>query len=264
MKTFYLTVASFCIKIQFFPTVRIYFQQRLIYDVKEMYKQNLQNSSFKIPDYTISIFDSVPKMLVKKTAYKTSLYIGMYEMNKNSSLRTTYLISRNQFQMILYTVIQNLLARQRGFILHASASLVKNKAFLFVGPPNAGKSTAMSLLHPYFPALADDSVILRKEHNTYFCYQTPFIEKNYWIKKRVRRYNISKLCFLRKTTSFAIKKIANKAMLITRIGKQLWTTNTWRTNQMTTLCEFVNTFDEFYWLSFAPDIKKMRRFITGI
>lgn len=76
-----------------------------------------------------------------------------------------------------------LLADNKGFILRSSAANFNEKAYLFLGKSGAGKFTIMKLLNGKYSALADDDVIVKKESYNYYLYQSPFLEKEWWIKK---------------------------------------------------------------------------------
>ena len=77
----------------------------------------------------------------------------------------------------------------------------------------AGKSTVIKLLRFHHPAQADDNVIIKKERITpYFFYQTPFIEKEWWVNPS--KYQINKIFFLRKARYTRIEKNRGEKIFI--------------------------------------------------
>jgi len=72
---------------------------------------------------------------------------------------------------ILHTL---LLARQGGFLLHASSAIRNGKAFLFSGVSGAGKTTISRLAPPDATLLTDEVSYVRREGNRYMAYGTPF------------------------------------------------------------------------------------------
>ncbi|MEO0185730.1 MAG: hypothetical protein ABIL20_08045, partial [candidate division WOR-3 bacterium] len=61
-----------------------------------------------------------------------------------------------------------------------------------------GKSTAMTLLSKKFLPVASDTVIIKKEKKEFYVYQTPFLEKDDWVKKDKKKYPLGKIFFLKK------------------------------------------------------------------
>jgi hypothetical protein len=157
-----------------------------------------------------------------------------------------------------------LLLKNRGFILHSSASISEDEAFVFVGSSGAGKSTSAKLLKEEYPRLNDDKSIIRKVNNNYFCYQNSFREKYEYRKNPeidARGYKVSKLFFLRKSNDFKMEKIADKDLVLKKILKQVLNSGQ---IPIGNAMKFVSSFDNFYYLYFAKDKKRMIRFFKSI
>ena len=73
---------------------------------------------------------------------------------------------------ILHTL---LLAREGGFLLHASSASVGGRAVLFAGVSGAGKTTMARLAPPSATLLTDEVSYVRKLPEGYFAYGTPFV-----------------------------------------------------------------------------------------
>jgi hypothetical protein len=72
---------------------------------------------------------------------------------------------------IVHTLI---LARQGGFLVHASSAIRDGKAFLFSGVSGAGKTTISRLAPPDATLLTDEISYVRREGNRYVAFGTPF------------------------------------------------------------------------------------------
>jgi hypothetical protein len=83
-------------------------------------------------------------------------------------------ISPYSLDSVLRIVHTLLLARQGGFLLHASSAIRNGRAFLFTGESGAGKTTMMRLAPPDAALLTDEiSYVIRRE-GVYFAVGTPF------------------------------------------------------------------------------------------
>ena len=71
---------------------------------------------------------------------------------------------------IVHTLV---LAREGGFLVHASSAVRNGKAFLFAGVSGAGKTT-ISRLARDANVLTDEISYVRKEADGYYAYGTPF------------------------------------------------------------------------------------------
>jgi len=72
---------------------------------------------------------------------------------------------------IVHTI---LLAREHGFLLHASSVVRNGRAFLFTGPSGAGKTTIARLAPPDATVLTDEISYVRRVGDRYMAYGTPF------------------------------------------------------------------------------------------
>jgi hypothetical protein len=72
---------------------------------------------------------------------------------------------------IVHTLV---LAKQGGFLLHAASAIRNGKAFLFAGVSGAGKTTISRLAPPDATLLTDEISYVRKQHDGYVAYGTPF------------------------------------------------------------------------------------------
>jgi hypothetical protein len=199
----YLQIAGFVIKIIFkrvkdFPII-------IENEFKNFIKKNF--SGFLInegrADFIIQIDPYKHFSALQK---KIGEFLFFIKKRTRRKIITFSHISQHQFRLILSLILNELL-KNKGFILHASAVAFQNKAYIFMGQPGAGKSTIMKLLSKKFNPIADDSIIIKKENGSYFAYQTPFMEKEYWIRREKEKYEIGGMFFLKKSRRIKIEKI---------------------------------------------------------
>ena len=72
---------------------------------------------------------------------------------------------------IVHTLV---LAREGGFLVHASSAIRNGRAFLFAGLSGAGKTTISRLAPPDANVLTDEISYVRKEADGYVAFGTPF------------------------------------------------------------------------------------------
>lgn len=255
----FLNIAGFNIKINFESTEWKFALKLKENEINKFWKGFISIKPGKI-DFTINFIErSYLEVIYKKKEKKQ--FMSLYEEKNNKEINTFYQISIFQFQVILRLIINRLLTNN-GFILHGSASNINGRAFLFTGNNGAGKSTTMKLLKSYYPALADDTVIIKKENNDYYLYQTPFIEKEWWVKKNSQKLPLGKVYFLKKESFFKEEIIKEKGLLFEKIIKQFWTEEDEFISRKTKLIyKFTHNFNNFYYLYFAKNKRKLLNYI---
>jgi energy-coupling factor transporter ATP-binding protein EcfA2 len=67
-----------------------------------------------------------------------------------------------------------LLARENGFLAHASSAVRNGRAFLFAGVSGSGKTTMASLAPADVALLTDEISYVTRQGNEYFAFGTPF------------------------------------------------------------------------------------------
>ncbi len=257
MDTIYLSIAGLYIKVVFEPLKIAFFRNRIIRKIKSIYRGFILSHIPTKSDIVIHLTEPYHHFITKKIKGEDYYFSYLFKTQNENTLYTTYDINLHQFSHLVLNTIQKKLGHDSGFLLHSSASNVKNNAFLFTGPSGAGKSTIISLLNSTFPALSDDLSIIKKEGNDFVYYQTPFIEKNEWIKKSKKMYTIGKLFFIRKSKEFKVRKIKSKKIVIYELTKQLRIENRTLNSSVSNLLSFIQNFDEYYVLYFAKDRKKL-------
>lgn len=253
-----LNIAGFFFRINFKKTEWQFALNKLRNEIIDYLAGFMVDNKAKF-DYTINIEEQTTLLLNKKSPGK--YFLNFFNKNKKRSITTFYQIGFLQFQTILREAIIELLSDDQGFILHGSAVGNNEGAYVFTGKNGAGKSTAMTLLNKKYLALADDTVIIKKEKDGYFLYQTPFIEKNYWVKKTGRKYLLKAVFFVKKSTDFKINDITDKQQILKKIINQFWTSEEFYKKQMKSLLDFVDNFNRFHYLYFAKDEDKLTKLL---
>jgi hypothetical protein len=97
-----------------------------------------------------------------------------------------------------------LLARAGGVLLHASAVVVRGRAWVFSGPSGSGKTT-IAQLAGIRPVLNDETIALRPGPRAYSAHATPFYGSGGpGMARANRRAPLGGLCFLRKPSASRI------------------------------------------------------------
>ena len=251
-KNITLSIADFNISLNFFQTERAYMRIKWIGEILTYYKDFIDMKNPKRIDYSINFIVNERADIIfdNKTQRR---FINFYESESETKLTTYYQIGIYQFQIIIINILHNLLSKNDGFLLHASANKFNRQAALFLGDHGSGKSTIMKMLNSKYPALADDSAIVRKESNNYYFFQTPLIEKENWFKRESVEYKIKNIFFLRKANFYKIEKVKNKEEILKDLLKVFWIVDKKHSYQLAHIMEFVNNFNNFYNLYFAKD-----------
>jgi serine kinase of HPr protein (carbohydrate metabolism regulator) len=259
-----LKIAGFLIKINFLKLDYKITKKNVIRMI-DSFSKNFQikprNKRVKI-DFTIDI-KQTPISDYVFLDKANNAFVKLYKLSDNPDRITTfYSISSHQFQLILTQILFWLLA-DKGFILHCSAVKIDNQALIFLGKQGAGKSTVAGLLSDNYEILADDNGIIKKEKGKYYFYQVPRVEKNYRIKKNSKRYLIKAIFFLKKSSVYKVNKIKDKEFILKKMQCQLLGDLKNLKQKIKSLFKMVYTFNNFYFLFFGKDKKKLKRLIDN-
>lgn len=247
MEKLILNIAGFNILLVFRKDQSGFLGAEFYKQIKDSYEgfiiESANKIDFKVTFINITNYD----VLINKGREKH--FINFYNELGNSKILSYYHISLYQFQVILRVVLQKLLAENNGLIFHASACLVRQEAYIFLGKSGAGKSTFSTYLAMGNKSIADDMVVFKKEKDRYYIYEVPFREKNYWEVKTPGKYILGKMFFLRKIQGEGkIVQIEDKQMIINNLTKHVFTEKEDLKEQMQYLLKFATKFNNFYYL----------------
>ncbi len=259
-----LVIAEFTISVNFRPIrredrriIRSEFIKLFISRFKDFIVESPGNA--KRADMTI-VFAHQEEHKVKVDSIVKTFFLETFTFINNKKIIGNYQLNVYQIQLLLREAIQILMQQNNGFMLHTSAVLVNNEAYLFMGRSGAGKSTITSLLSTSYKPLADDTLIIRKVRNVYYAFQTPFIEKDHQFPKDLKKYSVRKLFYLRKSHTNKAIEIRTESLVISKLSAQLFTSRDDYGVQMKSLLEFISKDISSYILYFINDEKKLLDF----
>jgi len=256
MDTIYLNVASCITKINFHPFFLEFARDEMIERIRFLYGGFIIEKTDKPADLTINFFHS--HTLKNKSNKKTGeVFFFVYQKINKNTINAIYTMSIYQFQGILYDNLLRILTKKGILVLHASASKINGKAYIFLGNSGAGKSTTINLLQEKFTPLADDNVYIKEENDGFTFYQTPFYEKSWKIKKNNTKYPLGGVFFLHKSENYTIKKEVNENKISTLVIKQLISEKFHSKKYLKQTLSLILKYNNFYHLYFGKDSKKL-------
>jgi hypothetical protein len=265
MDTLFLKISGFVLKITFETAnddlVAEIANKRIKKSIIQFYKAFITIDYHSRPDFHL-ILKRLPKspLLIRKGKTVYGAFFEEVSENKFICLNS---ITIFQFSIILRQVLLRLFSTHSGILIHSSSSRSDNSAYIFVGKSGAGKTTTMRMLTNKYPPLGDDSSIIKKEGGNYYFYQTPFFEGLWPIKRNGRRYSLNKVLFLVKSNKFKLKKIIDKNEVFAKLSEQIVAEDKHLHHYFPFLKEFVENFNEFYYLYFAKNSTELIKLLKG-
>lgn len=268
-ETIYVSIATFVIKIEFiYENYGENFVDSLYR--KKLFKKNISKllKNFIIPDIPKSIHFTI---LVKSeqtifTRNKSSECISLLLFRSLSitKLETFYYINAYQFQLILRDIIFRLVTQSHGFILHASAVKIGDKACIFLGKSTSGKSTIVRLIKATYTPLADDTIVIKREKNKYYLYGTPFLEKQRWIKRENKNYELTYVMFIYKGKETNIKRVTNNLEILNPFLDQVFLSEDIKKNTFNLALHFLKSDISLYKLTFKKSKKDIEQVFLSL
>lgn len=214
MRSEYLSIAGFTIELLLHPTEYKQSERLFLSQLFKFYKGFIKKNLNGTVDFTIHIIQEDPTEILK---FKNKNYIEYYQTTQNKkSIKTFYSISLEELSQLLKYIIFHLI-QGSGFFIHGSVGIHEQKALLFLGDSGKGKSTVLRLLQKKTTPFADDIFIIRRIHSIYYCFQSPYLDKQTWILKQSNGYEIRKVFLLNQAKTTTIEKksfdYSNKSIL---------------------------------------------------
>lgn len=265
----YLKVASFVIKIELNLSREIdqavdheYQREIFIKELKQYIKHFTLDNSPKVVDYTITIVSNHP--VFTQSSQLNNVSIPLFERISEKKLKTYYYLNTFQFQIVLKDILFSLTTKNGGCVFHASALAIQGKAYIFLGDSTAGKSTIVRLSKDIFRPIADDLIIIKKIKTKYFLYTAPFIEKQWWIKKENKEYELKNVFFIYKGKRSFIKKIVDSIQILNLLLDQVLITKDNEKKIIKWISFFINNEVDFYNLTFRKNKKDLEKIFESL
>lgn len=167
--------------------------------LEERSKKYLQDKNISNIDFGLRLSDKTIEKELQRECYKN---------NKEDVELAEYMIIGSTFYKVLI--------KYNGLLLHSSAVVVDNEAYLFSAPCGTGKSTHTGLWIKYLKdknpyILNDDKPAIRIIDNEIYAFGTPFSGK-YDISQN-KQVKLKAICFLERAEENFIKIITAKEAL---------------------------------------------------
>jgi len=259
-----IRVADFNIGIEFYKETRTYVQNVFT----KMFCKKCKNFLIEgksMLDFTIRIksTDNIANIIKnEKNRVKKYFYLNFVIDEINRIAYTTYYLSEVQLDILIKTVLHEVLRKNNGFFTHGSAVYHKNQALIFIGKSGTGKSTIAKMLSTNMPILADDIFIIRKIKNIFYFFQTPFLETNWYYQRTNKKYCISNFIFLSQGDKNQIKKENNQSYIYLRLLEQIIFEKKIVTKNQLELLNTLITSCNFYTLKFNLQRKTVTKIIN--
>lgn len=169
---------------------------------------------YKIAGVVVDMNPKYPRVTKQSEAYKTDdtkpdIRIAMPEEFLSERQKENPHLSMDECEYIWTgSAFYNLLPEFGGFLLHSSAVVYENRAYLFTAPSGTGKSTHTQLWLKNFEGsyiLNDDKPAIKLEDGKVMAYGTPFSGKTDWnVNKRVP---LQAICILGRGEKNEIEKV---------------------------------------------------------
>jgi hypothetical protein len=245
----YLSVGGVSISLSFDSTEWDVKKTIFIQNIKLYLKGFIVNKN--IPQVFITVKESkgIPFRI-----YKKDFYSQYYKQKSISRYETYYHISIFELCQLLQLILMKYL-KNKVLFLHASGVIIHKKSTLFIGKSGTGKSTCIKLLKNIYKPIADDSIIVRKEGDSYYCYQTPTIDKEDWIVRKNKKYILHSLFIIDKNKLFKINKLSAYTFL-PYIYESIWVENEIDRNQTKSCIALLKQIKNLYSIAYKKQDKK--------
>lgn len=256
-----LRIAGLNFKLNFLPIESTHLAETFIDSIKRDYSGFIVKESNIAADFIVNIVE--PDLEMIYMSKQKTYYLNFFRSKGKNTFETFYRIGPTQFSSFLMQILLRTLGKKDAFILHSSSVKIGNNANLFMAFSGGGKSTIMKFLNDRYTSLADDSVIIKKEKGKYYMYQTPAIEKEWWIKKGGKRYDLGTLYLINKSESIYEDGPIDKDQAMFRLMNQLMIVEKGSKEQAKRLMEFVKNYHDVRLLYFPKNRDKVLKYFEA-
>ncbi len=137
------------------------------------------NIGVKIVDNLKAQESSIPGLYFygKEAIVKGSNFLGRMDLSKRKGeidILPSY--ARESLASFLRIIYNILLTREGGLVLHACGIVKDNRAYIFFGPSQSGKSTVAQLSKDY-TILSDDLIVIKRVNGSCKVFGTPYWDR---------------------------------------------------------------------------------------
>lgn len=262
MKTLYLNIADCIIRIIFHESEYAPEKERLMDAVTSHYSGFVMESPPAQANYTVHCVDSTSEIVFFNPKNGNG-YMFFYHKKSRTIYETYYYASIFQIQSLLFEILRDWLDRKNGFIMHASGNLIRGKAVLFLGKSGAGKSTITTLLSPRFPSIASDTVIIVKVGRRFYAYQTPFFEKETWVRRMAGKLPLEAVYFIHKAQECRIGPAPSRETVIKKLIAQVMKHGRREEEMVRLVMQFASQTSLFHNLYFTKEAGAIAELFAG-
>jgi hypothetical protein len=156
---------------------------------------------------------------------------------------------------LLSYVYSQMIAMNRGLLLHATAVLKGKKAFLFFGPSGGGKSTVAALSRDH-EVIGDDVVAARKCGAAFYAFSTPWRQSGFVRTHTRAKGKVRAVFFLKKSKRIRFEPLSKEEALARIVSRHIhfftYTEMPLAGKVFDTAVEFVKSFPA-YEMEFVKD-----------
>lgn len=258
----YLNIAGFNIRISLFPEQKKPDYRTIDLDLSTLFKGFVIAKPRSI-DFEIILKRDPQIITYRKNPRDNNFFMYFFKKNKKT-IETYAHISPFQLNFLISLAIDDLLKKETGFMIHASAVAKGTDALLFLGQSGAGKTTIAKLLSDKFKRISDDMIIIRKIKGRYLAYETFFNDRNYIGIKKKGSYRIAGIFFLNKSKKIIASEITDKPSIFKELIPQIAIGLSSKDRKIIfkETLELAENFENFYRLDFPKDKRTLEEFFT--
>mgnify|MGYP001615431686 CR=1 FL=1 len=154
--SYFFKIAGMVLEFRFHESIFILHREKFIENVIF----NLKNFSIskKNPLHIIHFVDfREPSIFYRENEF---IYLKACRKIDSNNREIYYHVNLGEFNLLFRDAIEDILAKEGGFLLHASSVCINHKAYVFLGNSGAGKTTILNLLKDEYHPLGDDLNII--------------------------------------------------------------------------------------------------------
>lgn len=121
---------------------------------------------------------------------------------------------------LLSYVYSQILALNKGALLHAAAVVKDRKAFLFFGQAGAGKSTVAGISRKH-QVLGDDIIAVRKKDGHYYAFSTPWAQQPFIKPTSSQKCKVAAIFFINKSARVSFQSLESAEALFKLLSRHI-------------------------------------------